>query len=104
MGLLERAATFLQSYFGLPPATSERLLETLLVIFGYLLVRRLARRIVARTVTDPASRYQVGKAVAYSAGVAALVVLAKVWVQGIEGLATYLGLLSAGLAIALQDP
>ncbi len=104
MGILERAGTFLQSYFGLPPATSERILETLLVILGYLVVRRLARRIVARTVNDPASRYQVGRAIAYTAGVLALLVLAKVWVQGITGLATYLGLLSAGLAIALQDP
>ena len=28
----------------------------------------------------------------------------KIWVHGVTGLATYFGLLSAGLAIALQDP
>jgi small-conductance mechanosensitive channel len=104
MGLIERVETVLDTYLGVPPATTERLLQTIAVVLGYLVVRRLARRIVARTVTEPSSRYQVGKAVAYSAGVLALLILAKVWVQGITGMATYLGLLSAGLAIALQDP
>jgi small-conductance mechanosensitive channel len=31
-------------------------------------------------------------------------VLAKIWIAGVTGYATYLGLLSAGLAVALQDP
>jgi small-conductance mechanosensitive channel len=104
MGLLERVETFLATYLGIPPATSERLLETVVVVLGYLLVRSIARRIIARTIGEAGSRYQVGKAVAYTAGVVALLVLAKVWVQGITGMATYFGLLSAGLAIALQDP
>jgi small-conductance mechanosensitive channel len=37
-------------------------------------------------------------------GVVAFVAILKIWIQGITGLATYFGLLSAGLAIALQDP
>jgi len=104
MGPLERVENLVEAYFGVPPATTERLGETALVILAYLIVRSLSRRIVARTFDEAGLRYQIGKVTAYTAGVLALVVLAKIWVQGVSGFATYLGLLSAGLAIALQDP
>ena len=34
----------------------------------------------------------------------ALITVGRVWFKGIESIATYLGLLSAGVAIALKDP
>jgi small-conductance mechanosensitive channel len=100
----ERVEQIMDAYFGVSPALLERLFETLVVIVVYLMVRRIARRIVMRTIGDPASRYTATRMVAYGFGVVALGLLLKIWVQGVTGFATYLGLLSAGMAIALQDP
>ena len=68
-----------------------------------MLVRRISRRIFQRF-GDAQSRYELSKATAYLAGALGLLVLLKVWFSGITGIATYLGLLSAGLAVAMQDP
>jgi small-conductance mechanosensitive channel len=100
----ESLEQFFRTYLGLSPELLTRLVETLVVIFGYLLVRRLARRIVVRSVDDPGSRYTASRFVAYGFGVLTLGLLVKIWFQGVTGFATYLGLLSAGVAIALQDP
>jgi small-conductance mechanosensitive channel len=62
------------------------------------------RRITARTLHDPTTRYQISTGAAYALGLLAVVVLGKIWFRGVTGVATYLGLLSAGLAVALQDP
>jgi small-conductance mechanosensitive channel len=57
-----------------------------------------------RSVDDPAVRFTVTKVVTYGLGFAVFAILARIWSQGATGLATYLGLVSAGIAIALQDP
>jgi len=100
----ERLEEIFRTYFGLTPDLLVRVVETLLVILGYLLIRRIARRIVVRAMGDPGSRYTASRFVAYVFGVVMLALLVKIWVQGVTGFATYLGLLSAGVAIALQDP
>jgi small-conductance mechanosensitive channel len=92
-----------QAYFGLSPLGWHVVLSAL-VVLGYMASRRVARRIIVRTVDDPASRFQFTKGTTYALGFAALLLLVDIWVQGMTGLATYLGLLSAGIAIALQDP
>lgn len=81
-----------------------RLIATMLVAVGYIIVGRTARRLVSRTVEDNSARYQTIRATEYALGLIALIILVRVWFQGVTGLATYLGLLSAGIAIALQDP
>jgi small-conductance mechanosensitive channel len=104
MGPLATVDSFLQDYVGLSPATSEHLLATTGVLVGYFLLRRLARRIITRRIEDVSSRYQAANAIAYGLGIIVVAVLIRIWVDGLTGLATYLGLVSAGLAIALQDP
>ena len=34
----------------------------------------------------------------------AFIIIGQIWFKGIQSIATYLGLLSAGIAIALKDP
>lgn len=97
-------ADWLHRLSGISPDTLAHLLDTVLVILGYLLLRRLMRRVLLRRVTEPNRRYFIGKTITYVLSLLALLVIAKVWLKSSINLATYLGILSAGLAIALQDP
>lgn len=93
-----------ERYLGIPRVASEHLVGTLLVFFVYAVLRRLTRRIVTRTVEDAAARFSLIKALTYAYAGIAFLAIVRIWFESITGLATYLGLLSAGLAIALQDP
>ena len=90
---------------GVAPDVAWRIIGTVLVLLLWIGIHRLRRRVVARAVEDEAARFQMKRVSGYAIGFVAIVVLARLWIQGIAGsIATYFGLLSAGVAIALQDP
>jgi small-conductance mechanosensitive channel len=99
MNALERAFVAL----GIEPTFAWRVLGTAAVIVAWLVVLRLVRRLFARTVDDLQTRFSLGRIASYVLGSTSLLVIARIWIQGVAGVSTYLGLLSAGLAIALQD-
>lgn len=99
MSLLERAF----SAIGVDPALGARLLGTAAALLVWFLAMRLVRRVLARTVDDLSSRFSIGRAISYVVALIASLAIARMWSQGLAGLGTYLGLLSAGVAIALQD-
>lgn len=92
------------SHFGLSDVTNIRLVITAAVLLGMVLVRWLVGNAVRRRISDPRERYRWNKGTTYATVALALLVLARVWLVDLGGLATYLGLLSAGLAIAFKDP
>jgi small-conductance mechanosensitive channel len=104
MGLPRRLESLLEAYLGFAPQFTESLAGTFIALLGYAVVRRLVRRVVARTTTDTSLRFQLNKAIGYGLGIVTFLVIFRIWVREFTGFATYLGLLSAGLAIALQDP
>jgi len=105
MGPFDRLEDAVEKYLGVTPRVTEGVLETFAAILAWVLLERLARRVLARVVSDTQLRFQVNKAVGYGLGFITALIVFKIWVrEGVSGFATYLGLLSAGLAIALQDP
>lgn len=50
------------------------------------------------------SQYRLWKTITYIIWPIAFIVIGRIWFTGFQALSTYLGLLSAGLAIALQSP
>ena len=81
-----------------------QLFRSLLLIVVVVLLRPLLMAIVGRRTDDPAVLYRWRKAAEYTALVLVIVGLSSIWLAGTASLLTYLGLLSAGLAIALRDP
>ncbi len=61
------------------------------------------RLLYGRFYHKPQSLYTWRKATDYVVVVLAVFLIGRLWLEGVQSLATYLGLLSAGLAIALQD-
>ena len=61
-------------------------------------------RIVYRTTEDVKTRYQWHKITSYISFTLISIIIANIWLEGIESIATYLGLVSAGIAIALKEP
>ncbi len=93
----------LQDFTGIPPETQTKVGLSLAAIVVLWLVRRIFLRLIAGQVEDPRSRYQWGKGSAYVAYLVGFLGLGQIWLETIGNLGTFLGLLTAGLAIALKD-
>lgn len=83
--------------------TLNSIVWTLFTLILILVLRRLARRLVATNVEDSDSAYRAHKIINYLATLVFLVTIAFIWIDAFDDLPTYLGLLSAGIAIALSD-
>ncbi|MBU0676824.1 MAG: mechanosensitive ion channel family protein [Verrucomicrobia bacterium] len=94
----------INQYIGLSPDTMDKILWTVCVWIIYLILRVIASMIVHKRTEDMARRYIAGKTVGYVVGFIALIAMVRIWLGGITGLMAYFGILSAGIAIALQDP
>ena len=98
--LREWASTIL----GLRPEIQLQLLTTMGVVLLLGILRWLVLGAVHRRVEDPRDLYRWHKGTTYAAVFLGVVLMARVWLVDLGGYATYLGLLSAGVAIALKDP
>lgn len=95
---------WIETNLHITPLFQARLLASLLVLAGLWLARWLVLRAVARRTDNPATLYNWRKGLEYVTLVIGVLWIGRIWFTGISSVATYLGLLSAGLAIALQDP
>lgn len=88
---------------GLPPVLLANLGNTVVLLVIVTLGRSFARRLISARVAEPASRYKLARASNYVLGAVTIVALIAIWV-GSTDITTYLGFVSAGLAIALKEP
>ena len=94
---------WLEQNAGLSQALQHRLVATLLVVGGVWLVQRVVLALVYRGAQDPRTRYKWRKTITYLALLVGFLWVGHLWVERVGSLATFLGLFSAGLAIALKD-
>jgi small-conductance mechanosensitive channel len=84
-------------------ATQRNLLISAFVLVAILIARRVVLAFVTARVESQTVRYRWSKSTAYAGFVVGLLILVQVWFTAIQSLGTFLGLVSAGLAIALKD-
>lgn len=81
----------------------NNILWTVVALVLVLAVRRLTRRLIRQNMEDESAAYRSNKIVNYMATSIFLISAAFIWVEAFDSLPTYLGLVSAGIAIALAD-
>lgn len=95
---------WLESHYRLSPELQANLFYTFGVILLLALVRAIILRLVSTRTQDVRTLYRWQKAITYISYGVVVLILADIWLNGINNLVAYFGLLSAGLAIALKDP
>lgn len=95
---------WVQQQLGVSALLWIRLWETAFAITLYFILSTSLKRLILKTTPDPAKRYFSQKVIRYFLGFVFSIILLFLWVEQGNELATYIGILSAGLAIALQDP
>ncbi len=94
----------IQQWTNLSPNAQGDIVMSVVLVVGVMVIRALALRVMRSRVADVRTRYKWRKTITYITVVVGILLVGRVWSEGIGELATFLGLLSAGLAIALRDP
>ncbi len=85
-------------------ASQNALLTSLVIILALTLLRWVLLFVVRRRTPDVRLRYHWRKITAYVAVAFGVFLVGRVWFEGLTSVATFLGLVGAGLAVALKDP
>ena len=81
-----------------------KIMATVLAILLIIILRRSIINLFVIRLENPKVRYNWKRATSYTASFFALIIIGQIWLDGIGSIVTYLGLVSAGIAIALKDP
>ncbi len=81
-----------------------KIIATIIAFILFFVIKKLILRIVYNTTENVKTRYQWHKITSYISFSLISIIIANIWLEGIESIATYLGLVSAGIAIALKEP
>ncbi|KPK80487.1 MAG: mechanosensitive ion channel protein MscS [Bacteroides sp. SM23_62_1] len=94
----------IQEISGLSPEVQRKLIGSLVIILILWFIRFMIIRIVWRRTEIIRIRYQWRRTTNYFFVVFILLFLGAIWFKEFRSIGTFLGLLSAGIAIALKDP
>lgn len=86
------------------PSLTVQIVETLVIILVLWGIRIFAVRLLQRNVETKKTVYKWRKNITYITFFIGALILGQVWFAALGQLGTFLGLLSAGIAIALKDP
>ena len=107
MNLFERIVVNISgefSKFFTYSSIQAKIIATFLAIVLIISLRRSIINLFILRLENPKMRYNWQRVTSYTAFVFSIIIIGQIWLDGIGSIVTYLGLVSAGIAIALKDP
>ena len=101
---MNQITDFIQQHLGIEPELQSKIFYSLLIILVLGALRYLILKVVWRFTEEPKSRYQWKRTISFIVGMLSFVLVGSVWIKAIGQFGAFLGLFTAGLAIALKDP
>jgi len=102
--MTEEIINYFQEYWQLSPELQYKIFYTVISVLALVLLKVIALKIVFRRFQQVKERYFWKNSVNNTYYFLLLVFLFNIWVEQVESLATLVGLVGAGLVIALQAP
>ena len=88
---------------GINQQLQSKLFSSVVIIVLLWAARHIALHYIWKNIEELSQRYRWQKTITYIAVTLGFLIVGRIWFAGIQPLATFLGLVTAGLAIALQD-
>jgi len=80
-----------------------KLIESIILLILFWLIKILIFKIINKNITEVKTQYHWRKLINSVVLILVIILVFRIWFTGAQSLVTYLGLLSAGIAIALKD-
>ena len=84
-------------------AYTEKIIWSVIWLVAIIVIIKVIDRILYKTIKDNGMYHQAKKTTNYSLSILLMIVLIFIWMESTNNLATYVGLLSAGVAISLKE-
>lgn len=94
----------IENTIGISAKIQIKTINTIIILLVLWSIRHLVLKIIWHKTDDVKTRYLWRKTLTYINFILGFLIIGFVWINGLKYLSTYLGLLSAGIAIALKDP
>lgn len=94
---------YISELLNIPMPLAKKLVFTVAALVFLFLFKVLTAMLIGRKIADDKRRYNTRKTVTYIYTIILFVVIGSIWFKGMASLGTFLGLASAGLAVALHD-
>ena len=101
---MTRITNFLTDNIGISSENQEKILYSVIILLVLYIIRFAILKLAWRFTEDPKSRYTWRRSVSFTIGLLTVILIGSVWIRAIGQFGAFLGLLTAGLAIALKDP
>jgi len=101
---LSGLAIAIEQFIGISPEAQRKIVKSVVTIILLVIVRRGALRLFFQLNTDIKRNYRTRNIISYSIFTLGMILVGRIWFAGLDAVATYFGLLSAGVAIALKEP
>ncbi len=82
---------------------AKKLAITFIALVVFYVLKTVTSKVICRKVEDDKRRYHIRRTVSYIFTFVMVIMIGSFWFQGIASLSTFLGLASAGLAVAMHD-
>ena len=96
---MDKIDNWIQDVTGLHVEVQENIYFSIIIIALLWLIRTISYKIVCDKTENAQVRYRWQKGLTYFTVIIGLILVGRVWFAGMQSLATYLGLVSAGIAI-----
>ena len=101
--VVENLINHLREYHNAYSSQIENLVVSILIVAVLFFLRKILISIITKNTKDPRTVYYSKRIIGYVYAFLAIILVGSVWIKGLGPIGTYLGIASAGLAIALHE-
>lgn len=101
--MLQDLINNLREYHNAHHSQIEHLLLSVLVVVIMIILRKIMISVITKNTNDPKTVYYSKRIIGYSSTFLLILILCGIWIKGFGSIGTYLGIASAGIAIALHE-
>lgn len=94
----------LSTVLGIDPEFQTKLIASLIGLISIVALRVVLLRLLNRQIKDPRVLYQWRKSIGYLSFGVAILLMGRPWIPELQNISTFLGIVTAGLAVALKEP
>jgi small-conductance mechanosensitive channel len=101
---MDRILKIISEFLGISEEASVKLLlsAALLIVLG--IIQFTVLKVAFRNVVDKGARYKWAKTTRYIITVIGILLVSRIWFEGVGAIGTYIALVAAGLVIVLREP